>query len=97
MGVENRRSKPAPGKKYNLESIFVRGKVMSDDRTRGRPLERRFVSLQEMSGDPVDDFRERRLRTKAGQRIELFHAGHAPHHVFESGLVGLVIRHINNL
>jgi hypothetical protein len=57
MGDEIRRSKLAPGKKYNLESICVRGKAMSDDRTGSRPLERRFVPLQAVSGDAVNDFR----------------------------------------
>ena len=54
----------------------------------------RLGLLLEEGGNAVDDFVEAGARTEAGQSFELIDAGDAAHHVFEAGLVGLVVRDV---
>src|SRR5713226_6801545 len=55
-----------------------------------------FVFLPKVVGDAVDDFRERRLRAKAGQCVEFIHAGDAEHHVLKARLVSLLVGNVFN-
>src|SRR5579859_565555 len=51
------------------------------------------ILLPEICRDPVDNISKIRLRTKTSHGVQFFDGGHAAHHVFKSGLVGLVVGH----
>src|SRR5258708_16249205 len=94
IGAKTPRRELAPGTKYVLEDMSIQRKVLLDGRARGHCLNRFVALVQEVRGYAVDDFSEWRLRAKAGQGVELIHGGNAPHHIFESRLVRLVIRDV---
>src|SRR5258708_12434756 len=94
IGAKTPRRELAPGTKHVLEYMSIQRKVLSDGRARGHCLNRFVALVQEVRGYAVDDFSEWRLRAKAGQGVELIHGGNAPHHIFESRLVRLVIRDV---
>lgn len=50
--------------------------------------------LPVMGHDPVDDIHETSLRAETGQGMKLIDAGNTTHHVFESWLIGFVVRNI---
>src|SRR5882672_1911739 len=70
---------------------MISGKVAADSACRGRSL------FAHVGGDTIDDVVEGSLRPEAGNRLQLFHAGYAPHHVFEAWFVGSVVRDVGNL
>ncbi len=52
------------------------------------------VFLPEMLSYAVNDLIQGGLRAEAGQCVKFLDGRHAPHHVFKSGLVGLVIGNV---
>src|ERR1700721_2095051 len=48
----------------------------------------------EGKGHAIDDLSQWRFWPEAGQRKQFFDRGYAPHHIFESRFICLIVRHV---
>src|ERR1700693_60610 len=48
----------------------------------------------ERKGHAIDDLSQWRFRPEASQSKQFFDGGYAPHHIFESRFIRLIVRHV---